>query len=106
MNTTIFGEGSDVAAGLPIDIQHGIPRTIAALPVGIGAEYPISERFSANIETSYRFLFTDYLDGFSQSANPKKVDHYHSSSVGLIYKFGKNSGGGKNGKVGCPVLKY
>ena len=100
MDKTIFGESSDVIAGLAVDNARGTPRALFAVPVGIGAEYPISGRFSVNIETSYRFIFTDYLDGFSQSANPKLQDHYHSTSAGLIYKFGKRDKG-----IGCPVVK-
>lgn len=101
MDPTIFGEGSDVAAGLVADNAHGTPRTLFSVPFGVGAEYPISNRFSVNIETSYRFIFSDYLDGFSQSANPKLKDHYHSTSAGLIYKFGNRDKG-----IACPVIKY
>ena len=100
MDSTVFGKSSDVLAGLAVDNARGTPRTLLSVPVGIGAEYPISDRFSVNIETSYRFIFTDYLDGFSQSANPKLKDHYHSTSAGLIYKFGKRDKG-----IGCPVVK-
>jgi hypothetical protein len=101
MNLNVFGESSDVMAGLTVDNAHGTPRAIFSVPVGVGAEYPISNRFSVNIETSYRFIFTDYLDGFSQSANPKLKDHYHSTSAGIIYKFGNRDKG-----IGCPVIKY
>jgi Outer membrane protein beta-barrel domain len=100
MNTSYFGESSDVYTGLAADNAHGTPRALFSVPVGVGAEYPLSERFSVNIETSYRFIFTDYLDGFSQSANPKLKDHYHSTSVGLIYKFGNKIKG-----LGCPIVK-
>ncbi|MGB4844913.1 MAG: DUF6089 family protein [Ferruginibacter sp.] len=100
MDPAIFGDGSDVFTGLVIDNAHGTPRSVLAVPVGIGAEYPISDRFSVNLETSYRFIFTDYLDGFSQSAGPKYKDHYHSTSAGLIYKFGTRDKG-----IGCPVVK-
>ncbi len=100
MNGSYFGESSDVLTGLVADNAHGASHAIFSVPVGVGAEYPLSERFSVNIETSYRFIFTDYLDGFSQAANPKLKDHYHSTSAGLIYKF-KNKIKG----VGCPVVK-
>lgn len=99
MNPAFFGESSEVLTGLVADNVHGTPRALFSVPVGIGAEYPLSERFSVNIETSYRFIFTDYLDGFSQSANPRLQDHYHSTSAGLIYKFGKKIRG-----LGCPVV--
>ena len=101
MDPTVFGDGSDVVAGLAVDNAHGTPRALFSVPVGVGAEYPISNRFSVNIETSYRFVFSDYLDGFSQSANPKLKDHYHSTSAGIIYKFGNRDKG-----IGCPVMKY
>lgn len=99
MDPVVFGEGSDVWAGLVTDNARGTPRALFSVPVGIGAEYPISNRFSVNLETSYRFIFTDYLDGFSQAANPKLKDHYHSTSAGIIYKFGNRDKG-----VACPVV--
>ncbi len=100
MDPTVFGENSDVLTGLVIDNAKGTPRGLVSVPLGVGAEYPLSERFSVNVEASYRFIFTDYLDGFSQSASPKYKDHYHSTSAGLIYKFGK-----KIKDIGCPVVK-
>ena len=100
MDPAVFGESSAVLTGLAVDNARGTSNTLFSVPVGVGAEYPLSERFSVNIETSYRFVFTDYLDGFSQSANPKLQDHYHSTSAGVIYKFGKKIKG-----TGCPVVK-
>ncbi|MBS1754299.1 MAG: DUF6089 family protein [Ferruginibacter sp.] len=102
MDPVIFNDGSEVVAGLVVDNLHGTPRAVLAVPIGVGAEYPISERFSVNIETSYRLIFTDYLDGFSQSAGPKYQDHYHSTSAGIIYKFGARN---KNKELGCPVVR-
>lgn len=101
MDLSVFGDNADVMNGLAVDNAHGSPRAIFSVPVGVGAEYPISPRFSVNIETSYRFIFTDYLDGFSQSANPNLKDHYHSTSAGIIYKFGNKDKG-----VACPVVNY
>lgn len=103
INTTFFTDHSAEQLGLVTDIAHGTPRSIAVIPVGMGVEKSVSERLSFNAETSYRFLFTDYLDGFSYASNPKKGDNYHSTSVGIKYKFGKN---GSNNGTGCPVLKY
>jgi OOP family OmpA-OmpF porin len=101
MDASLFGEGSDVANGLAQDIAHGTPRKTFTVPIGIGVEKFLSDRFSLSLETGYRFVFTDYLDGFSQAANPAKKDHYHSTSIGIIYKFGKKENG-----IGCPVIKY
>jgi hypothetical protein len=100
MDKIVFGAGSDVMAGLVIDNAHGTPHTLFTVPVGAGAEYPVSNRLSVHVETSYRFIFTDYLDGFSQAANPRRQDHYHSTSAGIMYKFGNRDKG-----IGCPVVK-
>lgn len=101
MDTAFFFKNEpDVMEGLAVDNLRGTPRTLLSVPIGIGAELPISDRLSVNVETSYRFIFTDYLDGFSQSANPNRQDHYHSTSAGIIYKFGKREKG-----IGCPVVK-
>lgn len=99
MDPSVFGESSEVFTGLAVDNARGTPRALFSVPVGIGAEYPLSNRFSVNIETSYRFIFTDYLDGFSQSANPTLKDYYHSTSAGIIYKFGNRNKG-----IACPVV--
>ena len=102
VDTAFFSKNNpDVLAGIVMDNAAGTPRTLLSVPVGAGVEYSVSPRFSINFETSYRFIFTDYLDGFSQAANPKLKDHYHSTSAGLIYKFGNKDKG-----IGCPVVKY
>jgi len=89
----------NIAADLAIDLQHRLPRLTAVVPVGAGIKYPINDKLSIFGESSYRVLFTDYLDGFSKAANPQKKDHYHSHSVGIIYQFGKK----KN--LDCPPVK-
>ena len=101
VDTSVYSPSSQFSENLAIDNAKPTPRTLLSVPVGIGAEYSLSDRFSVNVEISYRFIFTDYLDGFSQSANPKQQDHYHSTSAGLIYKFGNKEKG-----MGCPVVKY
>ncbi|MBK8609534.1 MAG: hypothetical protein IPL84_06205 [Chitinophagaceae bacterium] len=100
MDTAFFNKNApEVIDGLVADNAHGTPRAVFSVPIGVGVEYPISNRLSVNIETSYRFIFTDYLDGFSQAANPKRQDHYHSTSAGIIYKFGNRDKG-----IACPVI--
>ncbi|MEY2917953.1 MAG: hypothetical protein RIS73_1667, partial [Bacteroidota bacterium] len=99
LNTSVFGDGSAVQAGLVIDAAKKLPRIIPVVPVGAGVRYSLNDRFSLIGETSYRLSFTDYLDGFSKSANAGKNDHYMSHSVGIIYSFGK-----KNKTLGCPSV--
>ena len=101
INTTVFGEGSDVMNSLAIDSAKTLPRIIPVIPVGAGVRYALNDRFSLIGETSYRLSFTDYLDGFSKAANPGKNDHYLSHSIGVIYSFNK-----KNKTLDCPKMKY
>lgn len=95
-----FGDATDIADRLVHDEQQRLPAFRIVIPVGAGIRYSLSERIAINAESAYRFPFTDYLDGYSQSANPEHTDHYHSISAGLIYRIGyKNT-------LACPVIKY
>jgi hypothetical protein len=95
-----FGEGSDLADRLAIDAAHKTPRIIPVIPVGLGLRYSLSSRIAVQAETSYLFVFTDYLDGFSQSVNPVKGDHYHSATISVVYRIGKKN------MLDCPVVRY
>lgn len=98
-NPAYFGETSDIPARLAVDEQHSTPKARFFIPAGAGMRYNLSDRLAVVVEDMYRFPFTDYLDGFSQAANPKRNDHYHTIMAGLVYRIGnKNS-------LGCPVLK-
>ena len=99
-NAAYFGENSSVTAGLAQDAATSLPRIIPVAPVGAGVRYFLNDRFSLIGETSYRLSYTDYLDGFSQSANAGKKDHYLSHSIGVVYSFGKKIKG-----LGCPSVK-
>ena len=103
LDPAVFGDGSDVQAGLVIDAARSTPRIIPVVPVGAGVRYALNDRFSLIGETSYRLSFTDYLDGFSKAANPDKNDHYLSHSIGVIYSFHKKGNGNNN--LGCPVVR-
>lgn len=96
VDTTVFDNKSAVAMGLAKDTLTNPPRVIAALPVGAGIRYNISPQFSLNFEGMFRFIATDYLDGFKYAANPKNNDRYYGLSVGLHYQIGGYK---------CPVAK-
>lgn len=101
INTNYFPvELSEIWTGLAADSVHKLPRLIPVIPVGAGIKYFITPQWAVNAEASYRVDFSDYIDGFSEAANPTKKDHYSIYSVGLIYRTGKKS------KLGCPVMKY
>jgi hypothetical protein len=98
-NYTHFASEPSVINGLSEDINHGVPKGIFVIPVGLGVRYGINEKLSFSLEGTYRFTGTDYLDGFSKAANPDLRDHYHSLTFSLIYSFGKRN------SFDCPVVK-
>ena len=85
LDPAVYPPTSDVVAGLAIDNAKGTPRMLFSVPAGAGLAYAISNSLLINIETAYRFIFTDYLDGFSKAVNPKQQDHYYSLSAGIIF---------------------
>lgn len=99
-NYSHFAGQTGVLNGLTEDMNHKVPRGIFSIPIGAGVRYGISEKLSFSLEGTYRILDTDYLDGFSQSANPDENDHYHTITAGLIYSFGKRN------KFDCPKIRY
>jgi hypothetical protein len=99
-NPDYFAAETKTLEGLGTDTTHRMPTVIPVIPVGAGLRMAISPRLSVMAEASYRFTFTDYLDGFSQVANPNKKDYYSSYSVGLIYTLGTAN------TLKCPPMRY
>ena len=97
LNTEAFSATDNVNTGLSTDVSHRLPKLLPVLPAGIGGRYALTNKISLTVETSYRLSYTDYLDGFSKSANPNQKDHYFSHTIGILYSFGKKSG------IDCPV---
>jgi len=92
VNREYFTADDPVNSGLPTDLAHTPPRLLPVLPLGGGIRYAITDHFHLIAETFYRLSRTDYLDGFSQSAQPSLNDHYMNHSIGIIYSFNKRSG--------------
>jgi len=90
LNIAAFGAESSLIKGLGADTMHTPPSIIPVLPLGAGVRYRISSDLSIAAEFTYRFTFTDYLDGFSKSADPNKNDFYYGYTVGLVYTPEKN----------------
>lgn len=94
-----FAGETAVINGLDEDIDHKLPKGLFSIPIGGGVRYGITEKLSFSLEGTYRIIGNDYLDGFSESANPEMGDHYHTLMVGVIYSFGKRN------KFDCPKVK-
>lgn len=88
-NAEYFSGELSTIKGLAADQQHSPPKLVPVLPAGIGLKYVLSKKISLSAETTYRFVFTDYLDGFSKAANDSRKDSYHSHMIGVIYQFQK-----------------
>jgi hypothetical protein len=98
-NSAYFVGDGAITSGLATDIAHSLPKGLLVIPVGAGVRYPITNNISLNAESAYRFNSSDYLDGFSQAANPDKKDHFFTHSLGVIFSFGKKLNG-----LNCPVV--
>ncbi len=99
-NLEYFGQESPVTTGLIADTAHSLPRGLVVFPVSAGLRYALNNKLSLNLSSTYRFNSSDYLDGFSQSANPDKKDHFFTNAIGLLYNFGKSNA------IKCPPIKY
>lgn len=98
-NAAFFGGESGVVNGLNTDLGRRTPRLTPVIPLVLGARYAINDNWDVFAEANYRVTFTDYIDGFSRVANPKLRDQYYSVGIGIIRKFGRNSG------LACPVVR-
>lgn len=98
-NSTHFVGEPEVTGGLANDVNRQPPRTVFVIPVGLGLRYGLNYRLSLNLEGIYRLTNTDYLDGFSEGANPDYDDHYFTLHLGLIYRFGKKA------NIDCPPIQ-
>ena len=76
------------------------PSFIPVMPAGGGIRFSLTRRMAVNLESAYRFTFTDYIDGFSKGASPGINDHYQTISAGLSFKFGDKD------KLDCPAVRY
>ena len=99
LDAEYFSNDPAITEGLPLDIAQSLPGVIAVLPVGAGIRYALTGKLSINVETAYRFMSNDYLDGFSLSADPGKKDHYFTHTIGIVYSFGNKN------MLACPKNK-
>jgi hypothetical protein len=101
LNTEYFQPAtSEIWAGLATDSAHSPPRMIPVIPMGGGVRYFFGRNWGVNAEATYRLVTTDYLDGFSEAANPAKKDKYMGYTVGIIYRAGKKD------MLKCPKMRY
>jgi hypothetical protein len=100
INLNYFGEEHPIWQGIEQDSAYNLRSFVPAIPLGAGFNYAISDQWAIALQGTYRFTFTDYLDGFSRSANPGLKDSYFSATAGIVYRPGR----GKDLK--CPTVGY
>lgn len=76
------GEGGDGFGGR---------RIVAMVPVGLGFNIRLAEKWDANIESSVRWTDTEGMDIVHGGAKEIKNDFYSFTTLGLTYKFGSSS---------------
>lgn len=82
-----------VLPGLTTDSLTALPKSILTFPVGFGLRYQIGDNVALFGEANKRITSTEYLDGFSKSANRKERDGFSSIVFGLSFRLGDNGDG-------------
>jgi len=91
-NRQFFTSQPSVIAGLNADLANPLPKNIRVLPIGFGVRHSLTPIVAVEVEWSFRFCSSDYLDGFSNAADTKQSDHFYSLVAGLIFSPGKKTG--------------
>jgi hypothetical protein len=55
--------------------------------MGVGFKIDVSRKVALGLEAGTRLVFTDYIDGVSESANPKERDWYTFAGATLTLRF-------------------
>lgn len=88
--------------------QNQIQNSHFVLPYGIGLRYNISDQVNIAVEGVARKVFSDYLDGISESGNPDVNDWDGFAGVTLGFKLGKSADsdgdGIKDNLDACPTV--
>ena len=56
-------------------------------PIGVGVKFDVSKHLNIGLEWSSNPVFSDYLDGVSQSGEPDKNDWFSSIGLRVMYHF-------------------
>ena len=90
------------------DTQTSFSKVTLAVPLGISLKYSLPRDFYVSLESGYRFVTTDYLDGISKTGNPNRRDTYFYTGLTLTKAFGGGKAAAnrmfKNGSANCPKL--
>jgi OOP family OmpA-OmpF porin len=68
------------------------------IPVGLGVSYDIDHQFSAFVSTTYNYVGTDLLDGYSVN-NESDRDEFFHHAIGVTYRIGGKKDSDKDGVI-------
>ncbi len=90
------------------DTETKYSKITASVPMGVGLKYSLPKDFYLSAEAGYRYVFTDYLDGVSKIANPKRNDAYYYTGLTITKAFGGGKAGAnrqfRRGEDICPKV--
>ncbi|MCB0713858.1 MAG: OmpA family protein [Ignavibacteriae bacterium] len=99
LGVTSFNPKNENGDPLPRNITGSYSTTSFTIPMGIGFEYQVAEKWRAWLEGVYHRTFTDYLDGYANyvdyidglittgpGTQPTQSDHYTAIRLGLSYR--------------------
>jgi hypothetical protein len=58
----------------------------SVLPIGLGIKYIIDDHWMLAGELGYRYIFSDFLDGYTQIINSEFNDIYYILDVSVVYR--------------------
>jgi opacity protein-like surface antigen len=71
---------------LQADRDHS-QKLFISTPIGVGVKFDVSKHLNIGLEWSSNPVFSDYLDGVSQSGEPDKNDWFSSIGLRVLYYF-------------------
>lgn len=96
-NRTFPGWQTWVLPGLTADSLTKLPTKMITLPVGMGVRFQIGDNVALYGEFTKRLVRSEYLDGFSKSANQKENDGFASFVIGIVLR--RSEGGSGAGGI-------
>ena len=95
------------SAELNRDKNANLDKAWFAVPFGLGLKADLSEKWTLGVEWGTRPVFSDLLDGVSQTGNPDENDWYNFGGATLVYRFGEADSDGdgiKDNEDSCPTI--
>lgn len=93
-----------VVPGLLQDSMKRMPTSVVTFPVGLGLRYQLGYNIAIFTEFTKRITRTEYLDGFSKSANRNQNDGFGALLIGLSFRLQDLMD--RRGGYACPVDVY